>query len=114
MVNYQDIKKKAQVAANAVLKHYQELSRIPVDPIAIAKRMGVKVLQTDLPDELSGALYKEAGSDPIIFVSREDSLPRQRFACACGLGHYYQRMGEDEYEIVDFRDPNRKKGNSTT
>lgn len=78
---------------------------VPVDPVVIAKRLGLDVLLADLPDNVSGALIKMAGHDPAIFLNRMDAPNRQRFTCAHELGHYVSRVNSDgqEYEYVDMR-----------
>ncbi|QIL89926.1 ImmA/IrrE family metallo-endopeptidase [Microbulbifer sp. SH-1] len=85
----------------------------PVDPVTIARNVGVEVLETELLPDVSGALIKEAGKDPIIILEATDHSNRKRFSCAHELGHYASRVESDDddrqYEYVDFRD-----GNSTT
>jgi Zn-dependent peptidase ImmA (M78 family) len=79
----------------------------PVDPVTIARKLGLEVLETSLPDEVSGALIKEIGKDPVIVVHRADSDTRKRFSCAHELGHYVSRSESDDedntYEYVDLR-----------
>jgi len=80
----------------------------PVDPVTIANKLGIKILKTDLPDEVSGALIKEKGKDPIIVGHYDDSDNRKRFTYAHELGHYVYRLqrdgDNDEYEYIDLRD----------
>ncbi|MEW5974129.1 MAG: ImmA/IrrE family metallo-endopeptidase [Pseudomonadota bacterium] len=79
---------------------------VPVDPVVIAKMLGLDVLLADLPDNVSGALIKMEGHDPAIFLNRMDAPNRQRFTCAHELGHYVSRVNSDDglsYEFVDMR-----------
>lgn len=78
---------------------------VPVDPVWIAKKLGIRVIETKLPDEISGGLIKEKEKDPVIVISKTDSLNRKRFSCAHELGHYVKRVesGEESYEYVDLR-----------
>lgn len=79
----------------------------PVDPVTIARHLGVEVLETHLPTDVSGALIKEAGQDPQIILETTDHSNRKRFSCAHELGHYASRVESNDedlqYEYVDFR-----------
>ncbi|MCW8125520.1 ImmA/IrrE family metallo-endopeptidase [Microbulbifer halophilus] len=79
----------------------------PVDPVTIARHLGVEVLETHLPKDVSGALIKEVNEDPRIILETTDHSNRKRFSCAHELGHYASRVESDDedrqYEYVDFR-----------
>ncbi len=78
----------------------------PEDPAWIAHQMGLRVLDADLPDNVSGALLKQTGEDPVILLNRTDSRNRKRFSCAHELGHYASRVMDnraDHYEYIDLR-----------
>lgn len=106
--------KSAKKLAEEVLITYWNRDLFPVDPVRIASNNGIKVLETSLPEEVSGALIKEKGKDPIIVIEASDSTQRKRFSCAHELGHYFQRISagdtEKTYEYVDFRDANSAEG----
>jgi Zn-dependent peptidase ImmA (M78 family) len=98
---------EAQKLLNAVWKE-----GFPVDPITIAMRIGVQVRGAELPDNISGALLKQPGHDPIILLHHSDSTNRKRFTCAHELGHYVARIESANleenlditaYEYVDLR-----------
>jgi Zn-dependent peptidase ImmA (M78 family) len=80
---------------------------IPVDPIAIAGKLGLKVFTAALEPNVSGMLFMRPGSDPEIYLSQSDSYNRQRFTCAHELGHWAKRVaaGEESAHIVDLRGP---------
>lgn len=80
---------------------------LPVDPVEIAERLGIRVYTTGLKEGLSGMLLKQPGSDPEIYLNGNDSRRRRRFTCAHELGHYYRRSasGDDRWECIDRRDP---------
>jgi Zn-dependent peptidase ImmA (M78 family) len=81
-------------------------SAFPVDPVRIAKRLGIDVLVADLAPNTSGALVKRSGQDPVIFLNASDSPNRQRFTCAHEIGHFVRRADDpDQYEWVDLRGP---------
>lgn len=83
----------------------------PVDPVWIAKQLGIDVIETELPDDVSGALIKEADQDPVIILSQADSKNRKRFSCAHELGHYAHRInGSDHYEYIDLRGQSSRNG----
>lgn len=87
---------------------------LPVDPVRIARELGIKVLMNTLPTNVSGALRKQPKSDPVILLSDTDSRNRQRFTCAHELGHYLLRSkGDDEsFSYIDYRDERSSSGYS--
>lgn len=79
--------------------------KFPVDPVQIARRLGINVRQAPLSPDVSGALVKKLGQDPTILLNADDHPNRQRFTAAHELGHFVSRENEpDEYEYVDLRD----------
>jgi hypothetical protein len=46
---------------------------LPVDPVLIARRLGIDVYETKLPTNVSSALIKKYGEDPTIALSSRDS-----------------------------------------
>lgn len=85
---------------------------LPVDPVRIAKELGLEVLDATLKKDVSGALVKKEGRDPSILLNAEDGKSRKRFTCAHELGHYIRRSSEPtpRYEYVDYRDKNSSTG----
>lgn len=92
---------RAIKSAQQVLKSNWKEGKFPVDPVSIAKKMGIGVATMFLPDKISSALIKEKGSPPVIVLSQNDSLNQWRFNCACELGRYiYKNINHldcDEY-----------------
>lgn len=89
--------------------------RLPIDPIYIARRLGILVYVTQLDPGVSGMLIKGAGyDDPEIHLNGADSRNRQRFTCAHELGHYVKRTaaGDDGevWDYVDHRDALTSQG----
>lgn len=79
--------------------------RLPIDPVRIARRLGIDVLNARLDPDVSGALVKELGQDPVIVLNWHDSNNRKRFTCAHEIGHFVKRSDKpDDYEYVDRRD----------
>jgi Zn-dependent peptidase ImmA (M78 family) len=78
---------------------------VPVDPIAIARKLDISVYTADLANDISGMLFMKAGRDPEIFLSRTDNYKRQRFTCAHELGHWAKHIAEgvESDQVVDYR-----------
>lgn len=105
----------AEEAAQKVLGTVWKSRSFPVDPAWIASQLGIKVIETELPEEVSGAIIKKKNQDPIVVISKADSKNRQRFSCAHELGHYVYRSseGKEEYEWIDLRDKTSGMGTKT-
>lgn len=83
----------------------------PIEPVAIARELGIRVLEAELDGNTLGALLKEPDEDPTIRLNQRDSRNRRRFTCAHELGHYVRRSAEsDEYARVDLRDRRSSTG----
>lgn len=87
------IKRSARKAARDVLAAYAKHSRIPVNPIAIARSMGLQVLESPLPGDAWGMILGNLGGTAHIYF--DENLPpvRARYACAHELGHYIANDG---------------------
>jgi IrrE N-terminal-like domain len=87
-------------------------STYPVNPVAVARVMGVQVFVGWLDPRVSATLIKEPGKDPVIMLNNSDSENRRRFSCAHEIGHYIRRAGPDDedYAFIDFRDENSSSG----
>jgi len=105
----------AEKDAAALLEATWSGRGMPVDPVQIADQLGLDVLVTDLPEDVSGALIKERDQDPVILLNQGDSRNRQRFTCAHELGHYIQKSQNDgeDYEYIDLRGQLAKTGQDT-
>ncbi len=95
----------AKTSANELLESIWGERGFPVDPVWIAAQLGLDVIETDLPESVSGALIKDKEKDPVIVLSKSDSKNRKRFSCAHEIGHYADRLNQDgeQYEYVDLR-----------
>lgn len=86
---------------------------IPVDPFAIAARLGLLVSRRPLEPDISGMLAKTPNRDPEVFINSLDSANRQRFSCAHEIGHYSKRTSgrdDDEWGYIDRRGPIASRG----
>jgi Zn-dependent peptidase ImmA (M78 family) len=115
----------AVAAAERTLEAHWNLGAqptIPVDPIFIAKQMGLKVWVASLEDGVAGMLVKQPPSDPEIYLSVTDGRTRQRFTCGHELGHYVMReelmrrdpADDDSWAYVDRRDQLSGRGSDPT
>lgn len=79
----------------------------PVDPIAIARDLDIKVQTAPLQDNVAGLIVKTDDSSPVqIMLNANDHETRQRFTCAHELGHFIKRTkggGEGLIGFVDYR-----------
>jgi Zn-dependent peptidase ImmA (M78 family) len=79
-------------------------NKFPVDPVKIARDLGIDVLEVEFEPNVAGAIFKEPGQDPTIFINATDSASRQRFTVAHELGHYVMHADEpDAFDYVDNR-----------
>lgn len=85
---------------------------LPIDPVFVAKQLGIDVVEANLPDDVSGAIIKDSGKDPVIVLNAEDSKVRKRFSCAHKIGHHInrQRVSNEVYAYVDLRSTASTKG----
>lgn len=95
------IKDVAAKEAESVLATHWGAS-FPVDPSAIAERLGVLVRRAPLPADTSGLIMKRQGEDAEILVERADSPMRQRFTVAHELGHFIERTVVQKTPDEDF------------
>lgn len=79
-------------------------NKFPVDPVQIARDLGIDVVELELESNIAGAIYGTPGEDPTILLNATDSPNRQRFTCAHELGHYVMHAEEpDAVDYVDYR-----------
>lgn len=85
---------------------------LPVDPIVIARRLGIRVFEGKLNADVSALIKKEVGEDARVVVNQADSAVRKRFSCAHELGHYihHRNAGDKEFAWTDYRGPLSSSG----
>lgn len=88
---------KAQDAAWRVLASHWD-GGLPVNPVRIARSLGVRVVEVDDPT-VSGEYRNDGRTGPTISVNGRDSALRKRFTVAHELGHHALDHGPR------FRDP---------
>jgi Zn-dependent peptidase ImmA (M78 family) len=97
----------AREAAATVLEDVWKLG-FPVDPIAIAERLGMRVEAASFIDEdMAGAIIAKGPEDVTLLYAEGDILGRQVFTVAHELGHYFERLAkeDEEFSFVEKRHP---------
>lgn len=101
-----NIRQTAEVKAREVLDEYWPDRFIPVDPVQIARDMGVEVFSAELGNDVFGLIYGSPGGAEI-FVDRDQPPNRYRFTVAHELGHYVEHSERPqpaaEMDYVDRR-----------
>ena len=80
----------AELVAEELLREFG-ITRPPVDPVSIARGLGIDVLNTDPPKDGASGFLIHAHPDtdgPVIGVNRRHSLVRRRFTVSHEIGHY--------------------------
>ena len=92
------------MTAKQVLDKYWD-STAPVDPVAIANKVGIKVYtSSNMPKELSGVIQKDKQSNQLrIIVNGSLNEHQRRFTMAYELGHYFNTE-EFDGQIDDSTD----------
>jgi Zn-dependent peptidase ImmA (M78 family) len=104
------VKTEAEKDADRLLRAAW-LGGVPVDPVSIARALGLQVLEAQLDQNTLGALVKEPGKEPTILLNQNDGQNRKRFTCAHELGHYVRRSEEsEEYATIDLRNQSSASG----
>ena len=91
-----------KVATDTLRQH--GLHSIPVDPIALANRLGIKVNNAKFSEPSLAALLSKRGSNVWILLDEAGHPHRKRFSIAHELGHHFLHLQSDG-EMID-RDTN--------
>jgi len=84
---------------------------LPIDPIALASKLGISVSLGHLDDGVGGLITKGAGDErPSIILNSADAPNRRRFTCAHELGHFYLNSDDQAYGYIDRRDDLSSRG----
>ena len=78
---------------------------LPVDPMEIARDLGISVQYRMLPPDQSGNIVIPRRGPVVITLNSFDHENRQRFTCAHEIGHYNRRSRQGRHEeFIDYRD----------
>lgn len=91
-----------------------DMLKIPVDVLKLAKLNDIKVYEADLEKNISGAIrYDKETKKFEILINKNDSPVRQRFTIAHELGHFFlhKEILENEKIHIDimYRMPDEKE-----
>jgi hypothetical protein len=88
-MNRADLAWTASLAASRVIRE-QGVLTLPVDPIAIARSLGIQVVAKPASAQgVSGMLIRHGNDFVIAYATHIDSLGFQNFSVAHELGHYF-------------------------
>lgn len=90
--------------ANALLSRLGVDSTSPVDPVAVANELGLKVYNATFDDEGIHGLIAKRPSSTSIYVNVNDRPVRKRFTVAHELGHFVLHLAAGEGEFIDTQD----------
>jgi Zn-dependent peptidase ImmA (M78 family) len=90
--------------ANSLLSRIGMESSGPVDPVAIANELGLKVYNATFDDEGIHGLIAKRPSNTSIYVNVNDRPVRKRFTVAHELGHFILHLAAGEGEFIDNQD----------
>ncbi len=98
-----DVRKEAERDAERLLD-FRTTKGFAVEPVGIANRLGVEVLEADLEEAKLGGLLIKPGEDPRILLNRRHGFIRRRLTCAKEFGYYVRQSARtNEYGRVDRR-----------
>lgn len=93
--------KLEELASNILLDN--DMYKIPVDVISIAKSNDIKVFEASLDKKISGAIrYNKSTSKFEILINKNDARVRQRFTIAHEIGHFFlhkEMLKSDEIHV---------------
>lgn len=96
------INKKIEELTSSILLN-NDMYKIPVDIVKIAKANDIKVFEASLGNKISGAIrYNRENNIFEILVNKDDQKTRQRFTIAHELGHFFLQqdtLKDDEVHI---------------
>jgi Zn-dependent peptidase ImmA (M78 family) len=105
-LTFAQIRQSADEMAREVLDEFWSERFLPVDPVQIARDMGVEVFSAELGNDVFGMIFGGPGGAQI-YVDRDQPPNRYRFTAAHELGHYVEhseRPGSTaEMDYVDRR-----------
>jgi Zn-dependent peptidase ImmA (M78 family) len=97
-----------EARASDVLREHG-LRTVPINPVILAKRLGMAVNNAKFSDEGVAGMIAKHGDEVMLLINREDPPYRKRFTIAHELGHHFLHLLADG-EFVDgeenlFRQP---------
>jgi len=96
----------ARKSASTLLQTVWVDRGFPVDPVWIAGKLGVTVIEAELPETVQGSLVKDMHKDAVIMINQLDEQAQKRFNCAHKIGHFadHQLYQDDFYKHLALRE----------
>ena len=96
----------ARKSAHSLLQSVWIDRGFPVDPVWIAGKLGVTVIETELPEAVLGSLVKDHNKDPVIIINQSNEQEYKRFNCAHKIGHFadHELHQDDFYKHLALKD----------
>ena len=91
-----------QLALEILNRH--RLHQIPVDPVALANKLGITVHNTIFSDESLSVVMTRHSHTSAIFVAHHDTATRKKHSIAHMLGHYLLHMQESATTVDHYQD----------
>lgn len=110
--NMSNINTRIEKKANDILLK-NDMLKLPVDLIKIAKNNDIEVYATSLPNDISGSIkYNEEKQKFQILIEESDSYDQQKFTLAHELAHFFlERDTLLNNQEIHFDTKYRKYGN---
>jgi Zn-dependent peptidase ImmA (M78 family) len=99
LANFTPTREQAELEAEQIIESEWEGRGLPIDPVYIGKRLGVRVFEIALTSDVDGMLkFYMGGQFPVIFVPENAPKNRRRFSIAHELGHFVMHLRTDPAE----------------
>jgi len=93
-------RREIEQRAREVLRRHG-LETIPIDPVVLANREGIKVFNAKFSDDNLVGMIAKRGQDVTMLVNQADPPARKRFTIAHELGHHFLHLHDRDGEFVD-------------
>ena len=87
-----------EAKAQGLLNLHIDVRQLPIDPVEVAKALGIDVFAIVMKEGISGALIRSE-TKPAIYFDHQETQTRQRFTVAHEIGHFV--LHEGDFDIVD-------------
>lgn len=85
------------------IRRMHGLTSVPIDPVALANRLGIKVNNAQFSSEGISGMIARRGEVTTLLINHAEPPYRKRFTIAHELGHHFLHMKGNEEDIVDNR-----------